>query len=327
MKGRVMFYKIGSWILNNVILTSAVVIFSLMLTLIASNALWYQSSPHSSPMFNTRTADTDTSMVTNGINKANSNNVKRPTKAAPQYDRELVLELQRGLAKHGLYKSSIDGLMGKNTQAAIIAFQNRYGMKITGDVSVKLLSQVLQTEPAANRPKLAKVEVPSRIDNAVQKPIEPDWASYKVIPKPRPNVVRASQPTEKVETLVPVQQVATVPVKRKTKPAVVTAAPVEKVIKKSIGDIVETVASDVVKPSNNLNQNYNLQGGITKPLIIKIQQGLKNYGIADIKVDGKLNEKTTTGIRYFQYNNNLEIDGVPSPKLLQKMKEFGTFNG
>jgi peptidoglycan hydrolase-like protein with peptidoglycan-binding domain len=61
----------------------------------------------------------------------------------------LVKEVQAELSRRGLYEGTVDGLTGRNTQAAIRTFESSAGLPVTGETSPKLLSALRQTPAAA----------------------------------------------------------------------------------------------------------------------------------------------------------------------------------
>jgi len=62
-------------------------------------------------------------------------------------------------------------------------------------------------------------------------------------------------------------------------------------------------------------------GESVKPAEKEIQQALKNAGLYDGEVDGKIGPKSKRAIEEFQAQNNLKADGKVGPKTWQKLKE------
>lgn len=65
-----------------------------------------------------------------------------PTQAqtAPQGPSQLVTEIQRELARRGLYEGVADGMTGPRTTAAILFFEETVGMEQTGEPTTRVLS-------------------------------------------------------------------------------------------------------------------------------------------------------------------------------------------
>jgi peptidoglycan hydrolase-like protein with peptidoglycan-binding domain len=70
-------------------------------------------------------------------------------------DAALVTEIQRELARLGLYRDTIDGLLGAHTQAAIAAYQTAAGLPRTGLATPELLSIMRHPLPARGQPAVA----------------------------------------------------------------------------------------------------------------------------------------------------------------------------
>ena len=62
-------------------------------------------------------------------------------------------------------------------------------------------------------------------------------------------------------------------------------------------------------------------GESVKPTEKEIQQALKNAGIYDGEVDGKIGPRSKRAIEEFQTQNNLKADGKVGAKTWQKLKE------
>ena len=60
----------------------------------------------------------------------------------------------------------------------------------------------------------------------------------------------------------------------------------------------------------------------TPPAAEEIQQALKNAGLYEGEVDGKIGPKTNKAIEEFQAKNNLIVDGKVGRKTWEKMKEY-----
>ena len=56
--------------------------------------------------------------------------------------KENRIALQRGLMARGFDTGGADGVIGANTRAAIMAYQQQTGLTVTGDPSLALLAQV-----------------------------------------------------------------------------------------------------------------------------------------------------------------------------------------
>ena len=68
---------------------------------------------------------------------------------------DLVTEIQRELARLGLYNDAIDGLPGSRTEAAIRAFETAAGIVVTGAPSPELLAALKQPLPPRETQSIA----------------------------------------------------------------------------------------------------------------------------------------------------------------------------
>lgn len=71
-----------------------------------------------------------------------------PVPVARSSEQTLLIEIQRELARVGLYSDAIDGMSGPRTTAAIRAFQTAAGMPANGTPSIELLGALRQPLPA-----------------------------------------------------------------------------------------------------------------------------------------------------------------------------------
>jgi peptidoglycan hydrolase-like protein with peptidoglycan-binding domain len=75
--------------------------------------------------------------------------------AIPSERGDLVTEIQRELARLGLYNDAIDGLPGSRTEAAIRAFETAAGVAVTGTPSPELLAALRQPLPPRQTQSIA----------------------------------------------------------------------------------------------------------------------------------------------------------------------------
>ena len=131
---------------------------------VAANALWFQSAPHPSPMFDTRTPIA--AKEVDGPARAMKIDVAARPKAprVSATERELMCAVQTELAKRGYYKGKIDGVTGSRTRAAIAAFETERNLPNTGKPTVSLLTAILSTPSES-----VVVPVPTRLS-----PVRPD---------------------------------------------------------------------------------------------------------------------------------------------------------
>ncbi len=60
-------------------------------------------------------------------------------------------------------------------------------------------------------------------------------------------------------------------------------------------------------------------------LVARIQSGLRAYGYDDLKVDGKMGQRTATAIQRFQLDYGMKVTGEPSNGVLNKLRDIGAY--
>lgn len=73
--------------------------------------------------------------------------VNAKTGGATAPSRELVVEVQRGLAARGYYTAEVDGLAGPATREAVRRFQADAGLPVTGTVDQRLAGELGSVDP------------------------------------------------------------------------------------------------------------------------------------------------------------------------------------
>ena len=58
-------------------------------------------------------------------------------------------------------------------------------------------------------------------------------------------------------------------------------------------------------------------------VITRIQIGLINFGVNDISIDGVMGNQTRSAIEKFQKRYKLQVTGLPSPALINKLVNVG----
>jgi peptidoglycan hydrolase-like protein with peptidoglycan-binding domain len=155
----------GRQLLQHPKLVGGCTAFFVVFGFIAANALWYQPGHHPSPFLRTRDEENPNGIagyrVASGLGE-NGNvttfRIERQTDTpqpaappqapaaarvpddAPHQPSELVAEIQRELARRGLYEGVADGMTGPRTTAAILFFEETVGMEQTGEPTSRILS-------------------------------------------------------------------------------------------------------------------------------------------------------------------------------------------
>lgn len=161
---------IGNQLLRHPKLVGGCTAFLVVFGFVAANALWYQPGHHPSPFLRTRDEENPNgipgyrlasglgehgNVTTFRIERQTDTPVNAPAPAQPAMQpaatvtpsdpavhqpSELVAEIQRELARRGLYEGVADGMPGPRTTAAVLFFEETVGMEQTGEPTSRILS-------------------------------------------------------------------------------------------------------------------------------------------------------------------------------------------
>ncbi len=287
--------------------TGGSMVFGIVFSFVAANALWYQPGFHPHPLLDTRAAfdayaaraaaiesTGDEGVTTFRIERqvkpaAKPDNIGVTAKApsgsdvivkdtetgqvtALPGDQDMVSQIQQNLARRGLYDGGVDGKMGPKTEAAIIFYQETRGMEVTGEPSV-----------------------------AVLQALKADNAEFNILPTERPT------------------QDITGGIVRK-KPA---GDPLAGIIKQvAANDAAPAAAKPLSKPQAKA-ASKNTQKMPMPDLVLQIQKGLAKLSYSDIAVDGIMGTQTADAISHFEKHYRLPITGKPNMLVLEKLKQIG----
>jgi peptidoglycan hydrolase-like protein with peptidoglycan-binding domain len=131
-------------------LISGTVIFSVVFSFVAANALWYQPQHHPSPFMATRgdaaaphaeaqAHANEPGVTTFRIQREEDLAAQQAKAPAPS---PLVAEIQKALTGLNLYDGPADGVSGPKTVAAIQFYQETEGLEATGEASEGLLDRM-----------------------------------------------------------------------------------------------------------------------------------------------------------------------------------------
>lgn len=207
--------------------------FAVVFGFISANALWYQPGNHPAPFLATRDASDPNGIA--GYRPAprtppeavTTFRIERQDPAAPAADpaathpaaapladhgpvdlaqRDLVAEVQRQLTRRGLYHGTADGLIGPQTSAAILFFQETEGLPQTGEATPELLT-ALNATPAAAIETASADPRPLPIEAVAVPAARPAEDVSAAVEDPVAAAIRASdngrKPPEKVSAKAP----------------------------------------------------------------------------------------------------------------------------
>ncbi|MCJ8517346.1 peptidoglycan hydrolase-like protein with peptidoglycan-binding domain [Pseudorhizobium tarimense] len=192
--------------------------FAVVFGFVAANALWYQPGNHPAPFLATRDPEDPNGIA--GYRPAHRTppeevttfRIEREDTAAPEADpapaadaqsvrtadaaRDLVAELQRQLARRGLYNGPADGLIGPQTAAAILFFEEAEGLPQTGEATLDLLA-ALSKAPAAAVETASANSVSLPIETVAVPAARPAEDVNAAVEDPVAAAIRASEGDEK----------------------------------------------------------------------------------------------------------------------------------
>jgi peptidoglycan hydrolase-like protein with peptidoglycan-binding domain len=150
------------------IMMSTVAVFA-----IATNALFLQKGPHPAPIFATRPfLHRETALPP----RLSATQASLATDAAAQSRLQLVANIQRELTRKGFYDGPADGIWGSKTDAAVRDFIQTSGSKVNPEANENLLravtTYIAKSAPASTAvpsDPIAKLIAPSKRVVAVQR--------------------------------------------------------------------------------------------------------------------------------------------------------------
>ncbi|MCB5202775.1 peptidoglycan-binding protein [Neorhizobium sp. T786] len=277
--------------------------FAVVFGFIAANALWYQPGTHPSPFLATRDSQDPNGIAgyrparnvspqevttfrierqgAGGVAATEQPSATSQSQAVPQ---AIVAEVQRQLVRRGLYQGTADGLMGPQTKAAILFFQETEGMAQTGEATPELVAALSAAErPATVQPANAPVE---------PRPVDPRPVETVAVP--------AMRPPEDVSAAIEDPVAAAIRASGNTgRPA--------------------TNATRAATPPRDVSSGI----VPSTDLVFQIQRGLSNIAYTDITVDGVAGNQTKAAIRRFEKHYRLPETGLPNEMVLKKLKSIG----
>jgi peptidoglycan hydrolase-like protein with peptidoglycan-binding domain len=153
-------------------LVAAVAVAATLTVLI--NALFMQTGPHPAPIFANRPPAHAVPVPAESLLLPRGKPVEPATVSRPRS--EVIVQIQRELARRGFYDGAPDGIYGPATDSAIRDFEEAAGLRPSAEPNDVLLatlsrSQIkAQPRPAAQRPDpIAELLAPSRRVIAVQR--------------------------------------------------------------------------------------------------------------------------------------------------------------
>lgn len=326
--------------------------FVVLFSFVAANALWYQPGGHPAPFLATRDPDDPNRLAgyrpmrraapddvtTFRIERAPDPSAS-PAPAVPpstpppagsgptaapfpasdprntEANRQLLAQVQRELARRGLYDGAEDGVMGSRTAAAILFYQESAGLPQTGEATAELLA-ALKSEPKAAEP----APQPATPQPGAAHP------QQVAAPLPRPSPAESGSRRDLARTATPATPVAPAKASGQARPMENAALhgddPIAAAIRSAERNPVMTPPADI--PTGSAKPVPFPAGPVAaSELVLQIQKGLSNIAYTDVEVDGVAGAQTRAAIRRFEKHYRLPETGEPNEAVLKKLKAIG----
>jgi peptidoglycan hydrolase-like protein with peptidoglycan-binding domain len=154
------------------------------------NVLFMQSGAHPAPIFKSAVVAVKTAAPPDAkpaaslpMRRVETSPAPAPKAAAspPRTPGEIILDIQRELARRGYYDGTIDGLYGPRTDAAIRDFEHASGQKPSTQPNEALLQTIVRSPSKAAKGVTGTTSVPRTTEARNDSMIEPAVASARVI--------------------------------------------------------------------------------------------------------------------------------------------------
>jgi peptidoglycan hydrolase-like protein with peptidoglycan-binding domain len=275
---------VGAGLASHPRLIGGVVAFGVVFSFVAANALWYQPRHHPAPLLATR-------MFEN--RSVRTAKAKAESDAPAEEPGVTTYRIERQADKPAVdsqAKPAASPLVRQVQQA--LAGRGLYDGPADGVTGPKTTSAILFFEETEGmeqdgEPSAALLARIRARDNAVA--VIPDE-------RPSPDITASTSKSE-------------------TRPAVSSHTDdVADMIRAAEPDTATSIKPTPVKA---------VPGEVSSETVMQIQKALAGFAYADIKIDGVPGEATRTAIRAFEKSYNMPVTGVPSIRVLKKLKSIG----
>ena len=233
-----------------------------------------------------------------------------------------VRQVQEKLRKLGFLKGSVDGDFGKDTEKAVIAFQEQYKLTPDGKVGSQTMTKLINAKATA-KPNSSSSTDKKGSSKATDKPTTKPSYNENTYLKLGSSGTQVKQMQERLIQLGYLSGSATGKFDAATEAAVrafqrrncdyedgIAGAQTLKALYSSSAKKTSTAASSV---------GTSLKEGSTGSDVKSLQSRLKTLGYYSGSADGIFGPGTTTAVKAFQRANGLEADGKAGGNTLLKL--------
>ncbi|WP_439573080.1 peptidoglycan-binding domain-containing protein [Phreatobacter sp.] len=148
---------------------------------IAFNALVRQTGPHPAPLFGAARSEVTAVVRPAPLPPERPAEVQTTASVTPRADTapavepaarpraEIVTDIQRELARRGLYDGAVDGLTGPKTDAAIRRYETQAGLRASGEASETLLGHMRRGQRPAPARQTTRPASPQSIGDLIDR--------------------------------------------------------------------------------------------------------------------------------------------------------------
>ncbi|HEV7344817.1 MAG TPA: peptidoglycan-binding domain-containing protein [Devosia sp.] len=327
--------------------------------LAASNALYFQTARHPSPLFGpaievstvqplvapeplpapvretaTRLPEVPVAQETTG-----SVTTAAPVIPATPVGNRDAFAVQKKLAELGLFNGTVDGFYGPMTANAIRAFEERNGMEPTGALTPGVIEAILRADASGIAPlaQVAPAPQPAVLAQAVVQP-QPQ-------PQPQPDKLVARLPglspvdqavdtignaaAETIDSIV--AAVGGETTRTSTSPApsrALVAIPQQQVPATATVQVASLEPMAAPRPPATVQPQPATTAAVVAPasdeqLVSTIQQGLASLGFYHGSIDGHPGDSTARAIREFENFHSYRVTGQVNPDLVGLLRQAG----
>lgn len=231
---------------------------------------------------------------------------------------EHAKKIQQKLQEEGFYKGEVDGILGKETQAALREFQEAKGLESSGKLDNQTAS-ALGIELSDIQPVRGEEEK-KQYEKKEHEQMQQEPQSGETTPTPGGETMTTPTPSPDLET-----QSGTESAEDSTSPVSGGETATEETEPTSGQTQSGSPAMGGVETQEDPNvvneEEIEQQAGTTfdKETIRKVQQALKDQNLFDGEVNGVMDQKTTDAIRQYQRDNGLPVTGQLDANILQSL--------
>ena len=340
---------IGSAVMRKPAVTGGTVIFAIIFSFVATNALWYQPATHPHPWLDTRDAFRNYAshamsvaggpVTTFRVEHNAQQQAAQQRASAPAATPAPATTVAAAIAKSGRdvvvqepapepAQNGAQPAPEKSTLVADIqsnlARRGLYDGAVDGLPGPKTEAAILFYQETRGLPQTGNADVETL------ELLKRDNAEFNIIPTERPGLdvtgaiavapKKAADPVAALISKAPAAKVAIASPRPETRPE---TRPEPRPIPRA--DIKAAKVAAPAQPAKPVAVAFKPASGdaASAAMIMQIQKGLANLAYKDVAVDGVMGQQTSEAISHFQKHYRLPVTGQANAAVLDKLKKIG----